>query len=72
MWNGPAGLAWVANQELLDRMFRPFEDLLVNAVCDGLVGRVLDVGCGAGSTTLSLARLPARSWAAPGSTSRSR
>ena len=32
LWNGPAGRAWVETQELLDRMFKPFEDLLVEAV----------------------------------------
>ena len=32
MWNGPSGRAWVENQDLLDRMYEPFEDLLVEAV----------------------------------------
>jgi hypothetical protein len=31
-WNGPAGHAWVDLQEVLDGMFRPFEELLVEAV----------------------------------------
>jgi ubiquinone/menaquinone biosynthesis C-methylase UbiE len=57
LWNGVAGHAWVEAQEVLDRMFRPFEDLLVEAVSAGARGRVLDVGCGAGGTTLAVARL---------------
>ena len=57
LWNGPAGRAWVEAQELLDQVFKPFEDLLVEAVCAGSGGRVLDVGCGTGSTTLAVARL---------------
>jgi SAM-dependent methyltransferase len=57
LWNGLAGRAWVEAQELLDRMFKPFEDLLVGAVSAGSGGRVLDVGCGTGSTTLAVARL---------------
>jgi ubiquinone/menaquinone biosynthesis C-methylase UbiE len=57
LWNGPAGRAWVEAQELLDQMFKPFEDLLVEAVSAGSGGRVLDVGCGTGSTTLAVARL---------------
>jgi SAM-dependent methyltransferase len=57
LWNGPAGRAWVDAQELLDHMFRPLEHLLVDAVVAGSGGRVLDVGCGTGSTTLAVARI---------------
>jgi ubiquinone/menaquinone biosynthesis C-methylase UbiE len=57
LWNGLAGRAWVEAQELLHQMFKPFEDLLVEAVSAGSGGRVLDVGCGTGSTTLAVGRL---------------
>ncbi|MFA5941352.1 MAG: class I SAM-dependent methyltransferase [Sinimarinibacterium sp.] len=56
LWNGVAGHAWVDAQELLDRMFKPFEDLLAEASFAESAGRVLDVGCGTGSTTLAVAR----------------
>ncbi|WP_163988403.1 class I SAM-dependent methyltransferase [Pyxidicoccus caerfyrddinensis] len=56
LWNGLAGRAWVDAQELLDSMFKPFEDLLIEAVSAESGGRVLDVGCGTGSTTLAAAR----------------
>jgi len=57
LWNGRAGHAWVEAQEFLDQMFKPFEGLLVEAVSAGSGSRVLDVGCGTGSTTLAVARL---------------
>ncbi|MCX5053294.1 MULTISPECIES: class I SAM-dependent methyltransferase [unclassified Streptomyces] len=55
-WNGPGGNAWVEMQAVLDEMFRPFEDLLVDAVSAGHGSRVLDVGCGTGGITLAVAR----------------
>jgi len=57
LWNGRAGRGWVEAQELLDHVLKPFEDLLVEAASAASGGRVLDVGCGTGSTTLAVARL---------------
>lgn len=54
LWNGTAGRAWVDAQETLDRMFAPFEELLLEACAR--TARVVDVGCGAGATTLAIAR----------------
>jgi SAM-dependent methyltransferase len=55
-WNGRAGRAWVEAQALLDGMFEPFEERLVEAALAGPSERVLDVGCGTGATTLAVAR----------------
>jgi ubiquinone/menaquinone biosynthesis C-methylase UbiE len=56
LWNGSAGHAWVDMQELLDGLFKPFEERLADAVASGSRRHVLDVGCGTGSTTLAVAR----------------
>jgi ubiquinone/menaquinone biosynthesis C-methylase UbiE len=58
LWNGSGGQGWVAAQELLDQTLKPFEQVLIEAVSGmGPIGRVLDVGCGTGSTTLAVARV---------------
>ncbi|WP_338770216.1 class I SAM-dependent methyltransferase [Massilia sp. METH4] len=54
LWNGTAGNSWVDLRDLLDEMFRPIETLLADGI--GASQRVLDVGCGTGSTTLAAAR----------------
>ncbi|MEC3767240.1 MULTISPECIES: class I SAM-dependent methyltransferase [Cupriavidus] len=56
LWNGASGQAWVEHQGLLDDMFRPLEEQLVQAAGNAAAQRILDVGCGTGSTTLALAR----------------
>lgn len=52
LWNGTRGQRWVEAQKLTDRMFKPVEDLLAEEVAAEVPAMLLDVGCGAGSTTL--------------------
>ena len=56
LWNGVAGEAWVDCQNVLDLMFRPLEDLLLEPVNPETADVVLDVGCGTGSTSLAVAK----------------
>ena len=56
LWNDGSGKAWVDLQPVLDEVLAPFERLLVDAGYPGEGGSVLDVGCGAGATTLAMAR----------------
>lgn len=57
LWNGTAGRAWVEEQALVDGVLAPFQHLLLDAVRASHPRRVLDVGCGTGSTTVAAARL---------------
>jgi ubiquinone/menaquinone biosynthesis C-methylase UbiE len=57
LWNGSGGQSWVDAQEILDKIFRPLEELLVKSTVEGRGRRVLDVGCGTGTTTLAVARM---------------
>jgi SAM-dependent methyltransferase len=56
LWNGPAAQGWVDEQVLLDRLYLPFQERLLEAVVAAAPRSVLDVGCGTGSTTLAIAR----------------
>lgn len=56
LWNEASGKAWIELQPILDRVLAPFERLVVDAGYPGEGGNVLDIGCGAGATTLAMAR----------------
>jgi SAM-dependent methyltransferase len=66
LWNGVGGCSWADEQPLLDQLLAPFEELLVREVAALSPRRVLDVGCGAGATTLAVAHLLAEGGHATG------
>jgi len=54
-WNGQSGEYWAANQARLDAMFAVFGQAAIEAAAPATGERVLDVGCGAGASSLALA-----------------
>jgi SAM-dependent methyltransferase len=54
-WNSEAGLRWITCQEALDQRFAPVTEALIRRAAVGPAECVIDVGCGAGATTLLLA-----------------
>lgn len=54
-WNDQSGEPWVANQTRLDAMLEVFSQAAIEAAAPATGERVLDVGCGAGASSLALA-----------------
>jgi SAM-dependent methyltransferase len=54
-WNGQSGERWVANQARLDLMLAVFGEAALQAAALADGEHVMDVGCGAGASTLALA-----------------
>ena len=59
-WNGEAGRRWVAMQESQDRLFTEITADLFEAAAPQAGETVIDIGCGAGETTLRAAAITGR------------
>src|SRR5215217_3030973 len=54
-WNGTRGVQWVRDQRIADTMLAPFGNEALR-ILDAQQGeRVLDIGCGTGTTTVQIA-----------------
>jgi SAM-dependent methyltransferase len=54
IWTGTGARGWVEAQDILDRLFQPIADMLLESVRPG--DRVLEVGCGTGALAVAAAR----------------
>jgi SAM-dependent methyltransferase len=55
-WNGQAGEQWVRRNDVLDAMLAPMTAPTMDALTAAPGSNVLDIGCGAGETTMLLAQ----------------
>lgn len=54
-WNGEMGRRWAEMADLMDRILEPVGAYLIDQIALSPDMRVLDIGCGAGATTLAAA-----------------
>src|SRR5215472_8277799 len=55
-WNGPGGERWVSHQRMQDALLAEVAERLMERAAARDGETVLDIGCGAGATSIALAR----------------
>src|SRR4051812_14359467 len=55
-WDGEEGAFWAANADIFEQAVAGFDPAFLDAAGIGRTDRVLDIGCGTGSTTRAAAR----------------
>lgn len=60
-WNGPGGEHWTERQPLQDILLAPISQILIDSAAASPGERIIDVGCGCGSTSIALAQAVAPS-----------
>ena len=59
-WNGAGGQRWAQRQPVQDILLQPIADIVIDRARIKSGERVLDVGCGSGSTTFAFAKAVGR------------
>lgn len=62
LWNGRLGKAWVNVEDYIDRMMAPLSTVALDAVNAKPSDRIIDIGCGCGTTSFSLGASGAAVW----------
>jgi ubiquinone/menaquinone biosynthesis C-methylase UbiE len=55
-WNGPGGQHWADRQQTQDIVLAPVSDALIDRTGAKPGGRIVDIGCGCGATTIAFAQ----------------
>ncbi len=61
-WNGKAGETWVQAAARTDRLLAPISQLAIERAAPVAGERVIDIGCGCGTTSLEIADQGAQVW----------